>query len=278
MRFVLLPLLNISILVSAYAQETDKAGRIMHYALAFLGKPYVAHTLETECEEHLIMNLNAVDCTTYVEYAVALTLAEGDTLCARDYLRHIRYRNGMVDGYASRLHYITEWIKNGVKNGFFKELTAMYSPDTLTIQLSFMSSHPAAYKYLKDSPEHIKQIKTIEQNLSGHTVHYLPKSRITRKGLPWIKDGDILCITTDIPGLDIVHLGFACYRQGQLHLLHASSSGKKILISQKPLADMFSHNKTWTGVRVLRVVKKVEDLHFPLRKDSNYQRVVAEEL
>lgn len=240
------------IALASCAQSTE--GRaILHYALTFLERPYVAHTLEAGNEEQLIMNLNEVDCTTYVEYALALTLAKGDTLCAQNYLKRIRYRDGVIDDYVSRLHYITEWIENGVRYGFFEDITSRHSTDTLQVELSFMSSHPNAYRHLKDSPTRVAQMDSIERKLSGQTIHYLPKEKLPAEGLPWIKAGDILCITTNIPGLDVVHLGFAYYKDGKLHLLHASSSQKKVLVSEDSFTDMFPRNKTWTGVRVLRI-------------------------
>lgn len=226
---------------------------VLRNALTFLGRPYVAHTLEEGNEERLVMNLDEVDCTTYVEYVLALTLAEGDTLRAQDYLRRIRYRGGVIEGYTSRLHYITEWITNGVREDFFEDVTALHSHDSLKVELSFMSSHPGAYRHLKDSPTCVAQMKSIEQRLSGQSVRYLPKDKIPREGLPWIKNGDVLCITTSVPGLDVAHLGFAYYKAGKLHLLHASSSHKKVLVSEDSFADMFPRNKTWTGVRVLRI-------------------------
>lgn len=238
----------------ASCAQNRREGTILHYALTFLERPYVAHTLEAGDEEQLVMNFNEVDCTTYVEYVLALTLAQGDTLRSKDYLKRIRYRNGVIDGYASRLHYITEWIKNGTCNGFFEDVTARHCADTLLTRLSFMSSHPNTYKQLRNSPKNVREIKDIEQRLSGQAIHYLPKEKLPFNGLPWIKNGDILCITTSIPGLDVAHLGFAYYKEGKLHLLHASSSHKKVLVSEGTFAEMFTRNKTWTGVRVLRAL------------------------
>ena len=37
-------------------------------------------------------------------------------------------------------------------------------------------------------------------------------------------NGDIIAITTKMPGLDIAHVGIAEYKEGKLHLLHASST------------------------------------------------------
>ena len=68
-----------------------------------------------------------------------------------------------------------------------------------------------------------------------------------------LKDGDIIAITTNIPGLDVVHLGLACYEKGVLKLLHASSTQKMVVVSQEPLAQMLKRNKKFTGIRVLRI-------------------------
>ena len=79
---------------------------VLFFANKFIGKPYVAHTLEKGVEERLVVNLNQLDCTTYVEVVVALTLAarNGDTTFDRFlyYLQHLRYPNGVINGYASR--------------------------------------------------------------------------------------------------------------------------------------------------------------------------------
>lgn len=242
--------------LSASAQESDNV--ILKQALKFLGTPYVAHTLEVNEQEQLIINCNEVDCTTFVEYVLALALSPiehdtVDTIAFARNLQRIRYRNGQINGYPSRLHYIADWVNNGVRHGFIEDVAALHSPDTLTLSLSFMSSHPQSYKQLANSPENVREIKEIEKSLSGSHFHYIPKSKLPDTGLPWIKDGDIIAITTNIPGLDVSHLGFALHQDGQLKLLHASSTGKKVLISTGSLSQMLKKNKRWTGIRVLRM-------------------------
>ena len=227
---------------------------VLDHALTYLGKPYVAHTLEVNDKEQLVVNLEEVDCTTFVEYVLAQSLADTRGGKMEDYLRRIRYRDGRIDGYTSRLHYIAEWVENGVRQGFIEDVTALCSPDTLPVRLSFMSTHPDSYRHLKNSPEHVAKMKAIEERLSGGSFHYLPKEKITDEGPSWIKDGDIFCITTNIKGLDVVHLGFACRCDGQLKLLHASSSYKQVVLSKGSFAQMFPLNKSWTGVRVLRMI------------------------
>lgn len=84
----------------------------LYYARRLLDRPYVAHTLEVNDTERLVVNLRQLDCTTLVETVCALTMAarEGQ----RDYrsfcqqLQRLRYRRGRLDGYPSRLHYFRD--------------------------------------------------------------------------------------------------------------------------------------------------------------------------
>lgn len=246
------------ITLSASAQEADNA--LLRYGLQFLDTPYVAHTLEVNDEEKLVTNCEQVDCTTFVEYVLAKALSptEKGKVIEVDFarnLQNIRYRNGKIDGYTSRLHYIADWVNNGVKHGFLQDVTAANSADTVVLSLFFMSSHPQLYRQLASSPENVDKMKEIEASLSVQTFHYLPKDKLSDAGLSWIQNGDIIAITTNIPGLDVAHLGFALYEKGQLKLLHASSTGKKVLISEGSLARMLKSNKRFTGVRVLRMKK-----------------------
>lgn len=129
------------------------------------------------------------------------------------------------------------------------------SPDTEQLSISYMSSHPQLYKQLANSPENIAKMKKIEQSLSSKEIHYLPKAKLPADGLPWIKDGDIIAITTNTPGLDVAHMGIAFYADGKLLLVHASSTDKKVVVSKVPLSQMLKDNNKWTGIRVLRMKK-----------------------
>lgn len=109
---------------------------MLKYGLNFLKTPYVAHTLEVNEEEKLVVNFDEVDCTTFVEYVLALALSpvKNGTIDNADYartLQSIRYRDGKIDGYTSRLHYIADWVNNGVRHGFMEDITAANSPDTV---------------------------------------------------------------------------------------------------------------------------------------------------
>ena len=214
--------------------------------IKYLDVPYVAHTLEADGPEELVINCDEVDCTTLVEYVLAETLtpklADGDISesAFADNLQKIRYRDGKIDGYTSRLHYIADWINNGVRNGFLQDVTGAMSPDTERLSISYMSSHPQLYKQLANSPENVAKMKKIEQSLSGKEVHYLPKAKLPADGLPW---------------MDVAHMGIAFYADSKLLLVHASSTDKKVVVSKVPLSQMLKDNNKWTGIRVLRMKK-----------------------
>ena len=63
----------VELLASAKQLQPDD-NLILHFARQLLDIPYVAKTLEKYPKERLIVNLTQLDCTTYVENVMALTL------------------------------------------------------------------------------------------------------------------------------------------------------------------------------------------------------------
>ena len=247
--------LIITLLLIVYPLLGQTPNPILRIALTYLNTPYVAHTLERTRNEKLIVNTKEVDCTTFVEYVLAEALATSDTTklhSAKEYLQQIRYRDGVIEDYTSRLHYITEWIIEGEKNNFVTDITNTYGTDSMYVTLSYMSKHPQYYRHLAHSKSNQAKMQKIEQRVSGTRIGWLPKEQLPSEGLSWIKDGDIIALTVGIRGLDVSHLGFAYYKNEKLHLLHASSSVGKVIIEPIPLSEMLSNNKNWNGLRVVR--------------------------
>ena len=96
--------------------ESEFGKTIVAIGKTFTGIPYVAKTLEIGETESLVINLQGLDCTTYVENVLAFStlLRDGkaDFDSFTEALKTIRYKNGSLNGYASRLHYFSEWIAN----------------------------------------------------------------------------------------------------------------------------------------------------------------------
>lgn len=247
------------------AQKSSKTSPQLWFAKRFLNRPYVAATLERNSTEQLVVNLREVDCTTFLNQALALTLAARNPnsgfkdFC--NFLTRLRYRNGKINGYASRLHYYSEAIADHIRNHMFKELGQDSSgkfPFTgvQTLHLNYMSTHPQNYKQLKGNAQLTSQIAHYEKKLEGRTVYYIPVANLKRDRLlkPYVKDGDIIALVTNKKGLDISHLGFAVWIKGHLHLLNASSIHKKVVIEPMTLYQYMCKHPSQLGIRVIRLL------------------------
>ena len=229
---------------------------LLAIANSFIGQRYVGGTLEQDVEEPLFISCTELDCTTFVELVLAIAKTANDgshrfaDVCRN--LETIRYRNGKDIGYASRLHYISWWITDSAKTGIIEEITPLISKDKQLLDLNFMSTHPGSYPLLAEDQEMIKEIEQLEAPYRGMAVCYIPKELIGQKVCENIKAGDIIAITTSIPGLDVTHIGFAYYNNGTLCLLHASSGKGKVIKDTTPLKDYLANNRRHTGIRVFR--------------------------
>ena len=231
--------------------------RTLHFAKIMLGVPYIAGTLDENSSEELVVRTDALDCTTFVETVLALCIT--DKRGERDYegfknaLMQIRYRDGILDGYVSRLHYFSDWIRNNEQMGFVKECTSNTAcAQSQELWLDFMSTHSDSYLPMKKDTSLVKEIASLEKEWQGVQVAYIPKDKLNlfSEDLK-IKNGDVLAITTNIKGLDIIHVGFAYWKEGRLHLLHASSVAKEVIADPQPLYDYSKNKKAHTGVRAI---------------------------
>lgn len=235
----------------------------LFFARKFLDIPYVAHTLEINDDERLVVNTRQLDCTTLVETVTALTLCAYRHLFTwRDYLNALtamRYRHAQIDDYTSRIHYFTEWITLNTEAGIVTEIQAPDPPFSAVqhVDVSYMSTHPKSYKALREHPEFVDAIREMERQVSGGTFRYIPKQAVRNHTLlrRVINDGDIIAITCKKAGLDIAHLGFAVWKDGRLHLLNASMLHKKVVEEPLTLYQYLQKHSTHTGIRIIRINK-----------------------
>lgn len=220
----------------------------------FVGTPYIPQTLELEGDERLIVNLRELDCVTFVEnmLAIARVLRAGtpDYDSFKRELVRIRYRDGVLSGYASRLHYFSEWIADNDEKGIVDDVTLSIGGVPDTGGISFMTRNADAYRQLSD-PAVVDEIRTIETTLTGRERHYIPQDAIEPIAQN-IRNGDIIAATSTLEGLDIAHTGFALWVDGRLHLMHAPLVGSVVEISELPLADRLQRIDAQDGIMVAR--------------------------
>ena len=257
----------------------------------FLGTPYTAHSLEAPGPETLVVNLRAFDCFTLVESCCALTLlihqdsqpslekegrfpvpaldnpgerhqksklalppdrSSGDIAAAfAALLQRFRYRDGVIAGYPSRLHYFSDWLADNARKGLLRDITAALGGRSAPKVIDFMTKHRELYLPLSDDDTY-HRLKAVEMRLSALPRHVLPKEEIAI----WeekIAPGDILAVATHEEGLDVAHAGLAIRRAGRLHLLHASAATGRVIVSPETLAAYLQGQENRAGIIAARL-------------------------
>ena len=244
-------------------QQLTNDQLIIKIARKFIGVPYVAHTLDINEDEKLVVNLHGLDCTTYVEAVTALTLCvkKGETRFS-DYVRQLeqlRYRGGKMS-YVNRLHYFHWWQEDNERMGFVKEIDSPNPPFSAvqTLKINYMSQNARLYDMLKNHPERIAELKKLEDATNGTKLRYIPKNLLNNSKLlrEVIRDGDILAIVTSKRELDTTHLGFAIWHKDGLHLMNASNlrkNGNKVVDPVETLYDYMIARPANLGIRVVRI-------------------------
>lgn len=221
----------------------------------FMGTPYVAHTLEREDGEQLVVDLQGLDCTTFLENVVVFSrLATLQAFTFEAFTReleHLRYRGGTQGQYPSRLHYFSDWMHDNEQKGLLRDITREVGGIPYEKAINFMSTHRDSYAALKQDA-FWEEIKEQEAHLNQRQRHYLPQEQVAAMESK-LQNGDLLALTTSIKGLDVLHVGMVHWRNGRVHLFHASSQHEKVEISEVPLADYLQASKYASGIMVARL-------------------------
>lgn len=244
----------------AWADRQNLAGQplgsiIAEVGRSFLGAPYVAHSLEAPGREHLVVNLRAFDCVTFVESTLAISR------CVRknkktfvDFtheLQMLRYRGGSIQGYPSRLHYFTDWIGDNERKGLVKNITGELGGLPVHKVFRIMSTHRTTYHQLENE-QNYRAILAVEQRLSSRPYRVLPREHVAAAEAK-IHDGDIIALATSLDGVDVTHTGFAAVSGGTVRFLHAPLSGGAVSISKISLSEYVgTPSSTLTGIIVTR--------------------------
>lgn len=227
------------------------------------GTPYVAGTLDaylksggSPAREPLTVSLTRFDCVTLVESCLAVArgvcgAGAGTWERFGREVERMRYRGGRRRGYTSRLHYFSEWIRDGASRGLVKDLGAELGGTDDTRPLRFMTRHRGSYAALADARV-FEEIGSIERSLDGQPRFVVPTKRIPEV-LPRLETGDVLAFATEIDGLDVTHSAFV-YRGDDevVRVLHAPLSGGVVAITRTTLPEYVAAIRRATGILVAR--------------------------
>jgi hypothetical protein len=168
-------------------------------------------------------------------------------------LQFVRYRDGIIDGYPSRLHYTSDWIVNNEKNEILRDITKEIGGEPIQFNLNIITTRHDSYPALRNRPDYVERMREIEQEINSRTFYYIPKDRINelRAG---IRNGDIICFVTSREGIDMSHVGIAYWvSNDKLGFIHASQTAGKVLIDPDSIADYIAKISHNIGIIVLRV-------------------------
>jgi len=228
-----------------------------------VGTPYEPLTLEaylrtggSPTHEPLTLSLTRFDCVTLVEACLAVARLAGHQggptweRFGRE-IERMRYRDGERRGYASRLHYFSEWIADGQRRGLVRDLGDELGGSADARLLRFMTEHRPSYPALANDAV-FRDIGTMEHRLDQYPRRVIPTKRIPEV-VDRIETGDVLAFATEISGLDVTHAAFA-YRDGEgiLRVLHAPLSGGVVAVTPTTLPEYVAAIRRSTGILVAR--------------------------
>lgn len=230
------------------------------------GTPYVGGTLDRCVErEYCNADLTGLDCVTFVESTLAMArmIKSGGGTTGEDFIKaltEIRYRGGIAGDYTSRLHYTSDWFNDNNTKAVAKLLEDLPGNKPFKPKVNFMTTHAASYKQLAGNPEYVEKMQGFEAMISKTPLRFVPVASLAGAEAS-LKTGDVVGICTNVPGLDIAHMGFVIRTpDGVAHFMDASSkkANMKVTLEPGPISQTIGANKSWTGAVFARPVDEVE--------------------
>ncbi len=219
-----------------------------------LGTPYVGATLEAAGPEAVQLNMMGLDCVTFFEnclaFARCVKLHRNGVQAMKEQIALSRYRDGVLRGYTSRLHYTAEWISNNESKGVVKNISSELQAEHFNLHVDFMSKHPQYYKALQAEPGLVEVIERIEKTINNSQHMFIPKERVASIE-DQLQNGDIIAIATSKKGLDYAHTGMIKRINKKSHFLHASLAKKEVWLDA-PLSEYLQTVSSHIGISVAR--------------------------
>ncbi len=212
--------------------------RLEAVSAKFLGVAYVASPLgEGKGKDpDPLIRYDAVDCLTFVEETIALSLASSPESVV-PLLTRIRYEGESPD-YEARNHVMeAQWLPSNLKKGFLKDVTrAVGGPQTVRVKKRLDDAAWASRSgaWLGLSPE--------GQRRGDFEWDLIPASAAQERLKAAPTGTVVVVVRADRPRMvtRISHVGFLIHKKKALFLRHASRSFGKVV--DEPLANYLGRN------------------------------------
>jgi Protein of unknown function (DUF1460) len=215
----------------AEVQPLPLDARLLAVSERFLGTPYGFSPLgEGEgVDADPRLRWDRVDCVTFVEETIALSLAHSPEEVL-PFLDRIRYRDG-TPSYTARNHLMeADWLPDNARAGFVRDVTKLLGgPDAVRAEKTLGPASwesPAARALALPDSVHVTGV---------FPFGLLPLAKVQAhaKGFP---SGTILLVVRE-DGPDritrVSHLGLIVQRAGHTYLRHATSVAPKAVVDEE---------------------------------------------
>ncbi len=219
-----------------------------------LGKPYYDEPWHPG-PEALESRVDSFQCVSLVESSLAVARClwrnAPTALCFLHEVQNLRYRHGEVEGYPSRLHYFEDWLSDNAARGHLALLTRNLGGLPVTLNYSYMSSHPAKFPALEDADIRAA-ISATEARLSHTKMYVLDRDKIQVIERQ-LQSGDIVAVASRVGGMMVTHTGLVTFDEAHVaHLLHASSAQHHVVLTKEDLAEYILRRAERRGILVAR--------------------------
>ncbi len=219
--------------------NTESSGEQIDFiSEKFLDTPYLASTLtgDINTPEVFTINLEGMDCFTYIDYVEAMKLSRSFPEFESN-LKRIRYKDGEI-AFQNRNHFFSDWAV--YNNGEIVDVTSEIGGEkTKAVSKNLNQKKDGTY-YLPGIP------------VTGRIIYYIPSAYIDKNVMDRMKTGDYVGIYTDIDGLDVSHTGIIIKKGDDVFLRHASSRKGNEKVVDEELSG-YIQNKP--GLVIYRPVK-----------------------
>src|SRR6266849_7945036 len=214
-------------LLSETKHDNSAGSRIDALSRRFLGRSYKPNPLigSANTAEVFTASLDGFDCVTYIETVVALARASSVEDFS-EWLRKIRYERGRIK-WQRRNHYMTQWIRNNVREGMIKPVSTPAVP-TLSRE-RILNVVPGL------APQRAR-------------VKCVPKPAVPRLKR-YLQSGDLIFFASTRKNLDMFHSGIIVRDGNKVSMRHASRSQGAVV--EQELSEFLKANRM-AGVVVVR--------------------------
>jgi hypothetical protein len=223
---------------------------------AFLKRhsPY-APLNETNGPERLRIDLARFDCVSLIDSSLAVArcawLRDPTEACFVRELVATRYRNGRMGDFASRLHYLEDWLDDNRARHRLEDRTQDLEGLLLRRHFFYMSEQSRRFPAMSD-PRAREAIALTEARLSQRIYAVIVRSSIREKNR-LLQNGDLVGVVTTEPGRLISHAGLVVRSKQRVpRLLHASSHHRRVILTAASVANYILRRQERWGIIVAR--------------------------